>query len=127
MNRKEDENRCWFISSNSVFPVHVREIKKKFKKKYSLESKYTMSMSGKTLPFKFYACCNLVFCFSISIFQYRKTSIKHAVIRSSHSDVCIQPHHNRKHMLHLLHLTPTNDRKTTAFIKTFSRGTEIND
>ena len=96
--------RCWFVSSNSVFPVHLRE-NKKFKTKYSLVSKYATSMSCKTLPFKFYAHRNLVFCFSISIFQYRKTSIKHAVIHSSHSGVCIELH-NRKHMLHQLHLTP---------------------
>ena len=41
MNRKEDGKRCWFVSSNSVFPVHVREIKK-FKTNYSLVSKYTI-------------------------------------------------------------------------------------
>jgi hypothetical protein len=27
MNRKEDENRCWSVGSNSVFPVHLGEIK----------------------------------------------------------------------------------------------------
>lgn len=88
-----------------------------------------MSMSCKTLPFKFYACRNLVFCFSISIFQYRKTSIEHVVIHSSHSGVCIELHHNRKHMLHLLHLTPQHQWQEDNYrvIKTFSRDTECND